>query len=48
MYLVYFELLKSPKLTNDRLEIQNLEKKNFNLGTRSNDARIKMINVLPH
>jgi hypothetical protein len=27
MYLVHFEILKSPKLTNDSLEIEKLEKK---------------------
>jgi len=32
MYLVNFGLFKSPKLTNDHLEIKNLEI-NFDLGT---------------
>jgi hypothetical protein len=31
MYLVHFELLKNLELTNDRLEIENLER-NFDLG----------------
>ncbi len=32
MYLVNFKLLKSPKLTNDHLEIGNFER-NFDFGT---------------
>jgi hypothetical protein len=31
MHLVHFQLLKSSKLTNDSLEIENL-KRNFDLG----------------
>jgi hypothetical protein len=47
MYFVNFELLKSLELTNDHLEIQNLEKK-IKLGTRSYDATIEINNVFPH
>jgi hypothetical protein len=46
MYLVHFEFLKSPKLTNDFLEIEKLGKR-IDLGS-SYDVTINIDNILSH
>jgi hypothetical protein len=46
MYLINFRLLKSSKLTNDHLKIENLER-NFDLGATC-DATININNFLFH